>query len=300
MIRPADAYNSLDHHTLSLTNLDLASRPAHVKPLYAFQSPTPPTSVLEGGLAKVLTIFREWAGRFTKDENGRPAIHLNDEGVLLIEARANGVLANAMPFDHSPFLTQLVPPTQGVNELLLVQLTRFSCGGLVIGIASHHQIADAEAFIFFMNSWGKVVRGQEPLNPLPLRDRSLLIPRDPPQPMFDHIEYKKRPPVPETQALSAGADADFLQVHHKNSASVGRLSPSIFLSPNVNVTSWVQLPMYELDFGWGTPVYAGPSLMPIEGRLTFIPSYIRDRSIDVMVCLLEADMAKLEQICYKV
>eukprot|EP01018_Ginkgo_biloba_P000342 Gb_27612 [translate_table: standard] len=209
MIKPANySESSVDHRLYPLTNLDLAARPTYVKPFYAFQSPTPPTNVLEEGLAKALTIFREWPGRFTKDENGRPAIILNDQGVLLIEARTDGILADAMPFDHSPFLTQLVPPTEGATELLLVQLTRFSCGGLVIGLASHHQIADGEAFIFFMNSWGKLVRGEEPLNPLPLRDRSLLVPRDPPQPVFDHIEYKKPPPVLDPQSLSSEFNVD--------------------------------------------------------------------------------------------
>eukprot|EP01018_Ginkgo_biloba_P029636 Gb_38698 [translate_table: standard] len=405
LVRPARG-GGFDHHRrlVPLTGLDLFTPSIHVEVIYAFQPPTPPTSVLEEGLAKVLTEFREWAGRFSRDNNGRLAIELNDQGVALMEARADSSLADAMPFNPSPFLQQLIPPTQGVSELLLIQLTRFTCGGLVIGIARHHRVADGEAATYFMNSWGKTVRG-EAVHPLPIHDRSVLMPRDPPTPMFDHIEYSIAAPKPVSSNNCATKrfhfSADFLRrlrtvagkpftrfeslyahlwrciskardlhwevvtgaklavngrkrlepslpseylgnvvcsaytqstVKEVVEESLGfaanlihnaitriddkyirsaidlletrplnprRIDPSS--SPNVRATSWLSFPMYELDFGWGKPVFVGlGSLEAAEGALVFIPAQTKDGSIDVVVHLYDSHMAAFEQICHTI
>ncbi|XP_057844024.1 shikimate O-hydroxycinnamoyltransferase-like isoform X2 [Cryptomeria japonica] len=119
--------------------------------------------------------------------SGCLGINLNEEGVLVIEVKADGTIADAMPFDPSSFLLELVPLTSTlVNELLLLQFTRFTCGGLVIGLSRHRHIADGKEATFFMNSWRKIVRG-ESISP-PVHERSLLKARDPPQPCFHHHE----------------------------------------------------------------------------------------------------------------
>ncbi|GLJ12710.1 hypothetical protein SUGI_0196360 [Cryptomeria japonica] len=179
-----------DHRELvELNNLDLVAYPMYNKVLHVFEAPTPSSEVLKETLGKVLAEFREWAGRYTKDTpSGCLGINLNDEGVLVIEVEADGTIADAMPFHPSTFLLKLVPLTSTVvNELLLMQFTRFTCGGMAIGIASHHHVADGQAATFFLNSWGKIIRGEGIIPPV--HDRSLLKARDPPRPCFDHYEY---------------------------------------------------------------------------------------------------------------
>ncbi|GLJ12715.1 hypothetical protein SUGI_0196410 [Cryptomeria japonica] len=179
-----------DHRELvELSNLDLVACPMYSKVVHIFEAPTPSTEVLKETLGKVLAEFREWAGRYTKDTpSGCLGINLNDEGVLVIEVEADGTIADAMPFHPSTFLLKLVPLTSTVvNELLLMQFTRFTCGGMAIGIASHHHVADGQAATFFLNSWGKIIRGESIIPPV--HDRSLLKARDPPRPCFDHYEY---------------------------------------------------------------------------------------------------------------
>jgi shikimate O-hydroxycinnamoyltransferase len=89
---------------------------------------------------------------------------------------------------------------------------------------------------------------------------------------------------------------DFVEVQRKTPVARSR---STVMSPNLSITSWVQLPLYKLDFGWGTPVYAGPPWVPFEGLVMLIPSSTQDGSIDAIIGLFEPDMAKLEEICYE-
>lgn len=55
-----------------------------------------------------------------------------------------------------------------------------------------HHVADGASGLHFINSWSDVARGLDISTP-PFIDRTLLRARDPPQPVFDHIEYKPPP-----------------------------------------------------------------------------------------------------------
>ncbi|KAG0604373.1 hypothetical protein M758_10G167200 [Ceratodon purpureus] len=412
---------------VGLSSSDLVVPVVHVEVVYAFQGSgdgggDAAVVVLEEALGKVLVEYREWAGRLGRDvETGRPAIELSDEGVVFVEAVADGMLREVFPFDPSPLLLDMVPPNRGVPELLLVQVTKFKCGGLSLGVARHHQVADGEAASQFMEAWASACKGL-PIRPI-LHDRGALMPNYPPMPTFPHDEYKKPPPKPNSEALATtlptlvrkklhfnpetlqrikssavkendergfptyttfesltghlwrcitkarGLTGDTATrnlvavngrrrlspslpknffgnvIFHANPttsvrrlleeplsyaagivhASIGRIdnnymrsaidyveqermnpapdvarSRSTVLSPNLSVTSWVQLPLYSLDFGWGTPVFAGPPFVPFEGLVILTPSYTQDGSIDVLVGLFADYMAKLESICFDV
>lgn len=291
---------------------------------------------------------------------------------------------------------------------MLVQVTKFNCGGMTLGVARHHQVADGEAASQFMSAWAAACNANLPVTPV-LHDRASLMPRDPPSPTFDHDEYKKpdvkqpppegkqqllvrkklhfnpetlasikssavngyttfealtahlwrcvtrarglegaiatrsliavngrrrlRPPVRENyfgncifhacpattvsrlldeplsfaaslvQASIRRIDDEYMRsamdfVEQERTNPVAR-SRSTVLSPNLSITSWAQLPLYKLDFGWGTPTFAGPPFVPFEGLVILIPSYTKDGSIDVLVALFEDDMAKLELLCFE-
>ncbi|EFJ10992.1 hypothetical protein SELMODRAFT_426708 [Selaginella moellendorffii] len=92
---------------------------------------------------------------------------------------------------------------------------------------------------------------------------------------------------------------DFVELQQKNPVQIARSGKTV-LSPNLSVTSWAQLPIYELDFGYGTPVFAGGPYVPFEGISIMLPSYTRDGSIDVIIGLFEPDMAKFREICFDV
>ncbi|KAL7139819.1 hypothetical protein ABFS83_09G079000 [Erythranthe nasuta] len=47
--------------------------------------------------------------------------------------------------------------------------------------------------------------------------------------------------------------------------------PQTFTCPDLGVISWVRLPVYDADFGWGRPVYMGPGGLAYEGRCFLMP-----------------------------
>uniref|UniRef100_A0A0D3HPC6 Uncharacterized protein n=1 Tax=Oryza barthii TaxID=65489 RepID=A0A0D3HPC6_9ORYZ len=75
-----------------------------------------------------------------------------------------------------------------------VQLTRFRCGGLVVGLIGHHHVFDGHSMSTFCVTWARAVRdGEAFIVPSPSLDRaSTGVPRSPPAPVFDHrsIEFK--------------------------------------------------------------------------------------------------------------
>ena len=58
----------------------------------------------------------------------------------------------------------------------------------------HHRLVDGLSAQHFINSWSEVARGLDITLP-PYIDRARLRARDPPQPIFEHIEYHPPPPL---------------------------------------------------------------------------------------------------------
>lgn len=161
--------------------------------IYAYRPPTPPTSTIETGLRKTLAVYREWAGRIGEDAAGSRGVFLNDEGVRFIEASVDATLDEVLPLKPSPSMLSLHPSLNGVAELIQVQVTRFACGSVVVGFTGHHMIADGHAASNFFVTWGQACRGVE-INPLPLNDRTIFRPRDPPLIEYNHVgaEYMSK------------------------------------------------------------------------------------------------------------
>ncbi|KAI3944226.1 hypothetical protein MKW98_016456 [Papaver atlanticum] len=175
-----------------LTVFDRLADDMHVPILYAYKPPNPSNALLEQGIRKALSEYREWAGRFGEDDNGQTLILLNDEGMSFIEASSNCTLEQAFPF-ATPTLLKLSPNFEGVEELALVQLTRFTCGSLVLSFSGHHIVADGKSVSLFLNAWGQACRGLD-IHPRPLCNRNIFVPRDPFRIEFDHrsVEIVKR------------------------------------------------------------------------------------------------------------
>ncbi|PVH35189.1 hypothetical protein PAHAL_7G122400 [Panicum hallii] len=177
-----------------LSVFDKANFDTYVSVIYVFRPPTPPNAALEAGLARALAEYREWAGRLGVDpRTGGRAILLSDEGARLVEAAADVLLDAVLPLSPAPEVTRLHPSEDGAEELMLVQLTRFACGGLAVGFTAHHLVSDGRATSNFFVAWSQATRGAA-LDPAPVHDRAAFFrPRDPPRVEFEHrgVEFKK-------------------------------------------------------------------------------------------------------------
>ncbi|KAK4483375.1 hypothetical protein RD792_010561 [Penstemon davidsonii] len=73
-----------------------------------------------------------------------------------------------------------------------------------------------------------------------------------------------------------------------------------FRCPNLGMNSWVRLPIYDADFGWGKPVYMGPGAIPCEGKILMMPSPINDGSVLISIPFPEDRMKLFETFLYEI
>ncbi|KAL7227690.1 hypothetical protein ACSBR1_022540 [Camellia fascicularis] len=59
-------------------------------------------------------------------------------------------------------------------------------------------------------------------------------------------------------------------------------------------TSWSRFPFYEIDFGWGKPVWTSVVNMPLKNFIFLMDNKEGD-GIEAWVCLDEKDMVNFEQ-----
>ncbi|CAI8611123.1 unnamed protein product [Vicia faba] len=70
-------------------------------------------------------------------------------------------------------------------------------------------------------------------------------------------------------------------------------------NPNLGVVSWLTLPIYGLDFGWGREIYMGPGTHEIDGDSLLLPSHDHDGSLSVAICLQELYMDAFKKHFYE-
>ncbi|PRQ34251.1 putative transferase [Rosa chinensis] len=65
-----------------------------------------------------------------------------------------------------------------------------------------------------------------------------------------------------------------LQQRHQDLSSLAHVTH--IRCPNLAITSWFTLPLYDADFGWGRPSFMGRAGIPSEGKAYMIPSATND------------------------
>ncbi|XXG58609.1 hypothetical protein AAC387_Pa04g0882 [Persea americana] len=199
-VRPAqDTHNG----SLWLSNVDLVLPRFHTPSLY-FYRPNGSTNffepqILKEALGKALVSFYPLAGRLKRNQGGRIEIDCNGKGVLFVEAETDAVLDDLGDFAPTIQQKQLIPTVDysadiSSYNLLILQATRFKCGGVSLGVGLQHFVADGVSGIHFINHWSDVARGLDLKTP-PFFDRSVLQAHDPPTPKFPHVEFQPPPPM---------------------------------------------------------------------------------------------------------
>ncbi|OVA15227.1 Transferase [Macleaya cordata] len=172
--------------------------------------------VIRDALAKVLVYYYPFIS-----EQGKLFVNCTGEGVVFVEAEANctlddiGDITRLDPPTHGKLVYENIPDPNNLQELLPrllellpllmaqvstldllstnrlvflqlhMQVTKFKCGGFVLGLCINHCMFDGIGAMEVMNSWGEVARGL-PLTKPPFLDRSILKARNPPMVEFTH------------------------------------------------------------------------------------------------------------------
>lgn len=176
--------------SMPLNLFDKAAGNLHFPTLLAFRN-FPPNQDFANGLSMALDAYPHMAGRIARDpaQHNRLSFILNNAGVRLVEAEVPKRMDDNTLLDDIAFHKNLYPPaTRDTQEMLQVQLSRYACGGLVIGITFCHPVADGQSMGQFLQAVASATRGAG-TGPTPFLDRnSLFVPNDPPRVKFDHLE----------------------------------------------------------------------------------------------------------------
>ncbi|KAG9129714.1 hypothetical protein Leryth_015421 [Lithospermum erythrorhizon] len=167
-----------EYKTHEFTNMDLAMKLHYINGVYFFQD----SEIIKGltiselklPMFKLLEIYYPVSGRIRKDEDknyGRPFIKCNDSGVRIVEANCSKTIdqflalsLNDCVLNDQLVYHQVLGPDLGFSPLVLVQFTRFKCGGMSVGLSWSHVIGDAFSASDFINMWGQILAGQMPPN----------------------------------------------------------------------------------------------------------------------------------------
>lgn len=226
VVKPAES-TTPDDEIMFMSDCDQVKPITHAPTIYVYK-PTTEISIqdaihiLKNSLSKALVTFYPLAGRlhWISGGCGRVELHCNSKGASVLEAESHLKIDDLGDFLPSPEISSLLPSVDLVNTpiedvpLLLVQLTKFACGGLTLGVMISHVLADGRSALHFLSEWAKLARGSDKsIDPPPFLDRKVLQPKAlPPHDSLPKlVKYSQFHPLP----LVIGGDADGMDQRKK-------------------------------------------------------------------------------------
>ncbi|CAN4089332.1 unnamed protein product [Withania somnifera] len=162
---------------------------------------------MKEALSKVLVHYYPLAGRLALSQEMKLIVNFNGEGAVFVEAEANCTIEdigdNTKPDPVTlGKLVYDIPGAKNILEMppLVAQVTKFKCGGFVLGLCMNHCMFDGIGAMEFVNSWGETARGL-PIKVPPFLDRSILKARNPPKPEYTHNEFAEIEDISDSTKL---------------------------------------------------------------------------------------------------
>ncbi|XP_057468981.1 spermidine hydroxycinnamoyl transferase-like [Actinidia eriantha] len=185
-----------------IPELDQAIAITHAPTIYFYrlekESEINAAEILKDSLSKALVVFYPLAGRLQWIDQGlRMELDCNSMGALFLEAESEAKIDDYEDFRPTPEIRALIPSVdynKPIHELplVLVQLTKFSCGGISVGLGISHVLVDGLAAGHFISNWARIARGEQ-IDHIPFLDRTKLRPEESWAPSFDQPEFKPPP-----------------------------------------------------------------------------------------------------------
>ncbi|KAI3697074.1 hypothetical protein L6452_29810 [Arctium lappa] len=157
-----------------LSTMDLAMKLHYLRFVFYF-----PTPAFDGfTILNIKESMFNWlnhayipCGRFRRADSGRPYIKCNDSGVRLIEAKCHLSLDEWLESKDDSRHMVLVPnhvigPELAFSPLVMIQLTKFKCGGTSVGMSWSHVLGDIFSAVGFIRLWAQAIVGHYPAQPL--------------------------------------------------------------------------------------------------------------------------------------
>lgn len=126
-----------------------------------------PVKVIRDALSQVLVYYYPLAGRLRRTQDGRKLqVECTGEGALFAEAYTHNTLSLLGELEElQPSFEQLlfqIPLTAEVEEVppLIFQVTRFRCGGFVVGVSFDHTLCDGRGAAQFLKAVAEIARGE--------------------------------------------------------------------------------------------------------------------------------------------
>ncbi|XP_047325963.1 benzyl alcohol O-benzoyltransferase-like [Impatiens glandulifera] len=180
-----------------------------------------PVKVIREALSEALVFYYPLAGRLMEGKGRKLIVDCTGEvGILFIEADADITLMQlGIPLQPPfPYLEDLlhddiVPGSVDDGgivgcPLLLIQVTRLTCGGFVMACRFNHTMCDGIGLVQFLTAVGELARGRSPPSVQPVWERKLLSARDPPRVTCIHPEYD--------ELVDAGGGAPLEDLVHRS------------------------------------------------------------------------------------
>ncbi|KAK9282408.1 hypothetical protein L1049_005325 [Liquidambar formosana] len=182
----------------------------NARTLHVFRRGIEAVQVIREALSRALVPYYPLAGRLKESSQGELQIACTGEGVWFVEASAKCTLDAVNYFDNTasiPYdelLPDHVPELDGMDPLVLMQVTQFACDGFVIGLIFCHSICDGLGAAQFLNAVGEMARGLKHLSIAPVWYRDFFPP--PPQQANAAVLPNLPPPMPDYRLEHANID----------------------------------------------------------------------------------------------
>ncbi|XP_031274322.1 shikimate O-hydroxycinnamoyltransferase-like [Pistacia vera] len=89
----------------------------------------------------------------------------------------------------------------------------------------------------------------------------------------------------------------YVEKHYDDLTALKQGAPTC-KCPNLRIVSLGGMPIYDTNFGWGSPIYMGWAIVPFEGLSFILPSPLNERSLSLIICLETCHMELFKKFFY--